>query len=197
MYIGPPIDDPEMLERLPAEYGALLSRANGYVAYHGGLHVRGACLAPEWHSLRAAWEGERAVHRLWPAISPSDVPFAEDALGDQFILRDGLVHRLAAETGDLESLDVDLTGFDAAVRTDPVGYLNLAPLEAFRREGGTLRAGELLSVYPPYCVAAEGARSFRAIPALDRLGFLASLAAQLREIPDGTAVRFDITTPAS
>ena len=63
---------------------------------------------------------------------------------------------------------------------------------ASRAEGGTLRPGELLSVHPPYCVAAEGQRSFRAIPTLDRLAFLASLAAQLRDVPDGTAVRLDI-----
>ena len=47
MFVGPPIDDAEMLDRLPAEYRDLLTRANGYIAYHGGLHVRGACLSPE------------------------------------------------------------------------------------------------------------------------------------------------------
>jgi hypothetical protein len=198
MYVGPPIDDPQILERLPVEYRDLVARANGYVAYHGGLHVRGACLTPEWHSLRAAWDGERAVHRLWPTVSPDDVPFAQDALGDQFVLRRGQVHRLAAETGELESLGVDLAGFDAAVRVDPFEYLSLGPLEAFRGEGGVLQPGQLLSVYPPYCVdSADARRSFRPIAAADRLGFLASLAAQLHNLPDGTAVRFDILPPAS
>ena len=198
MYVGPPIDDPEMLERLPTEYRDLLARTNGYVAYHGGLHVRCACRTPEWHSLRAAWDGERALHRLWPTVSPDDLPFAQDALGDQFVLRGGHVHRLAAETGDLESLGVDLVDFDATVRADPVEYLNLAPLEAFRAEGGVLHPGQLLSVYPPYCVDTGGAgRSFRAIAAADRLEFLSSLAAQLRDLPDGTAVKLNIQPPAS
>jgi len=198
MFVGPPIDDAPILERLPPEYRNLLARTNGYVAYHGGLHVRGACLAPPWHSLRTAWDGERALHRLYPAIAPADVPFAEDALGDQYILRAGVVHRLSGETGELEALGVDLATFDAAVRADPVEYLNLGPLEAFRAEGGALQPGELLSVYPPYCVdAGDHLRSFRAIPAADRLGFLASLAAQLRDLPDGAAVKFDISEPAS
>jgi hypothetical protein len=189
MYVGPPIDDHEILARLPAAYRDLLGRANGYVAFHGGLHVRGACQAPAWHSLRAVWEGAGALHRLFSAVRPTDVPFGEDALGDQFLLRDGLVHRLAAETGDMETLGVDLAGFDAAARADPVGYLGLEPLEAFRAEGGALAPGELLSVYPPFVVAADGPRrSYRAIPAADRLGSLARLAAQLRDLPDGTAV---------
>lgn len=198
MYVGPPISDPEILERLPREYRDLLARANGYVAYHGGLHIRGACLTPAWHSLREAWDGEHAVHRLWPSVSPDDIPFAQDALGDQFLLRGGHVHRLAAETGTLESLGVDLVGFDAAVRADPVEYLSLAPLQAFRAEGGVLQPGQLLNVYPPYCVDnANRGRSYRAIGAANRLAFLSSLASQLRELPDGTAVRFDLEPPGT
>jgi hypothetical protein len=198
MYVGPPIDDPQILERLPDEYRDLLAHTNGYVAYHGGLHVRGACMNPSWHSLRAAWDGESAVSRLWPTVSRDDIPFAEDALGDQFILRKGLVHRLSGETGELESLGVDLVRFDAAVHADPIEYLNLAPLVSFRADGQELQPGQLLSVYPPYCVSSEDThRSFAAISTHDRLGFLASLAAQIRTLPDGTAIQFDITPPAS
>lgn len=189
MYVGPPIDDAEILKRLPAAYRDLLGRANGYVAYHGGLHVRGACRAPAWHSLRAAWEGEGALYRLFPAVVPADVPFGEDALGDQLLLRGGEVHRLATEVGDVEALGVDLAGFDAAVRADPVGYLGLQPLEAFRAGGGALAPGELLSVYPPFVVATEDpTRSYRAVPVADRVGFLAGLAAQLRALPDRASV---------
>jgi hypothetical protein len=141
VYIGPRIDDVEILDRVPAPLRDLLGRVNGYVAYHGGLHVRGACRAPEWHSLRAAWDGPRALHRLFPAVSAADVPFAEDALGDQFLERDGVVHRLHGETGAVESLGVDQAGFDAMVREDPIEYLGLHPLERFRAEGGVLEPG--------------------------------------------------------
>lgn len=196
MYVGPPIDDPELLDRLPAAYRDLLTRANGYVAHHGGLHVRGACLAPEWHSLRAAWDGPRAIHRLFPAVSHDDVPFAEDALGDQFLVRDGVVHRLSGETGDVKSLGVDLAAFDAAVRADPVEYLGLHPLERFRADGGVLEPGQLLSVYPPFVVAESGAAvSLRAIPAADRLRALASFAGRIRDLPDGTAVEMRMRPP--
>ena len=199
MYVGPPIDDVEILERLPPEYRELLTRANGYVAYHGGLHVRGACHTPEWHSLRNAWEGKHALHRIFPTVSPEDIPFAQDALGDQYLLQESRVHRLSGETGELEPLGVDLADFDAAVRADPVGYLSLEPLEAFRAEGGVLDPGQLLSVHPPYCVdvVADARRSFRAVAAADRLAFLASLAAQLRGVSDGARVTFEVGEAAS
>lgn len=198
MYVGPPIDDPEILDRLPPEYRELLTRVNGYVAYFGGLHVRGASLTPEWHSLRGAWKGEQALHRLFPVLSPADIPFAQDALGDQYLLRHGTVHRLSGETGELESLGLALADFDARVRADPVGYLRLEPLEAFRAEGGVLEPGQLLSVHPPYCVRTDDShRSFRAIPAAERLALLASLAAQLRDVADGAEVTFETGKPAS
>lgn len=193
MYVGPPIDDAEILERVPAIYRHLLERTNGYVAYHGGLHVRGACLEPLWHSLRAAWFGDAALHRLYPAVQETDIPFAEDAMGDQFLIREDVVYRLFSETGEVESLGLDLYEFDQSARADPVEYLALAPLEQYRAEGGELKPGQLLSVFPPLIVKQDkAAPSYRAIDALERRRWLASLAEQLRGLPDGAQVRFQV-----
>jgi len=157
MYLGPPIDDPAILESLPPELVDLLRRANGYVAYDGGLHVRGACHTPD---------------------------------------SDGIVHRLDSEVGELEALDVDLADFDAAVRADPVSYLRLQPLERFRADGGILQPGQLLSIYPPYVFEESGKGvSMRAISADDRLGFLAGLAAAIRDVPDGTRIAIPPVPP--
>jgi len=193
MYLGPEIDDFEILARLPAEYRALLELTNGYVAFHGGLHVRGACFEPAWHSLRAAWLGERAIHRYFPDVLVDDIPFAEDALGDQFLLRDKTVYKLSGETGEIASLDMSLLEFDTNVRADPDEFLELAPLERFRSEGGALEPGQLLSVMPPFVFSesADGV-SFRAIPAAQRLSFLSKLARQIRDLPDGTQVKLKV-----
>jgi hypothetical protein len=189
MYAGPQIDDPELLERLPAVLRTLLERTNGYIAYHGGLHMRGACVSPEWHSLRSAWVGPDALHRLFSGVNPNDVPFAQDALGDQFLLRDGMVHRLSSESGEIESLGLDLVGFDQSVRADPVGFLSLEPLEAFRAGGGVLLPGQLLSVYPPFIAQeSDSRRSMRAIPVHDRLRWLADLARSVQNLPEGAQV---------
>jgi hypothetical protein len=79
---GPPADDPKTLARLPADDRYLLGEANGFVMIDGSLHVRRACLQPPWHSLRVAWEGEFALHSLYPAIRPEDVAFGQDCMGD-------------------------------------------------------------------------------------------------------------------
>jgi len=186
------MDDPEILGGLPADYRCLLGEANGFIMFDGGLHIRGACLQPEWHSIRRRWEGELALHSLFPAVRDDDVPFGEDCMGDQFILRQGVVHRLAAETGNLSSWNVSLSDFLEEAQKHPIGYLHLEPLIQFRREQGRyLAPGELLSAYPFFCMAesANGVH-LEAVPALKWVSFLAYVAGQLAKLPDGTKVEF-------
>ena len=93
---GPAITDHDLLAKLPSDLRGLLEQINGFVQFGGGLHVRGACHDPAWHSLRHAWVGDAAFHRAYPAVRETDVPFAQDCVGDQFLLRDGAVVRLLA-----------------------------------------------------------------------------------------------------
>ncbi len=189
-FVGPPVDDSTILDRLPVDLASILGQMNGFIQYAGGLHVRGACREPAWHSLRDAWDGEAAFHRLYPEVRADDVPFAEDCVGDQFLLRDGHVWRLSSETGDVESRGVGLLGFFESASADPIAYLSLYPLLQHQREGGKLMPGQLLSVWPPFC--AEESRngvSLREISADSRRSFLAHFAAQLRDVDDGGKIR--------
>jgi hypothetical protein len=160
-WVGPAIDDRGTLLALPADLRALLESRNGFIAHHGGLHVRGACREPRWHSLRYWWRGDDAIHRLFTAVDATDVPFAQDAFGNQFLLRDGDVHRLVPREGMLERLGMGLGGFLHAAERDPEGFLSLMPLSRFVADGGTLRPGELLEI--------RADRIPRAVPAADLL----------------------------
>jgi hypothetical protein len=134
-----------------------------------------------------------AFHSLYPAVHREDIPFAEDCLGDQFILRNGRVLRLSAETGELQALDLDLAGFFHAVQADPIGFLSLEPLLQFQRDGGALEPGQLLAAYPPFCTeqSADGVHLV-AIPAAERRRFLADFAAQIRDVPEGGKIVFQL-----
>ncbi|HMD53792.1 MAG TPA: hypothetical protein VKJ65_04500 [Phycisphaerae bacterium] len=191
---GPPISDSEILTRLPQDLQQLLAEVNGFIMFDGGLHIRGACFEPEWHSLRKVWEAELALFSLYPAIRSDDVPFAQDCLGDQFVLRNGVVHRLAGETGQLSSLGVGLFAFLDEAQKGPVKYLGLHPLVQFQRENGHfIRPGELLDANPLFCMQESGAGvHFEAVPALKRLSFLAHVAGQISRLPDGTKIKFKI-----
>lgn len=114
-------------------------------------------------------------------------------MGDQFLLRDGSVMRLAAETGDLEALDIPLCGFLERACADPAGFLGAQPLIQHLNEVGELQPGMLLHAYPPYCTreSASGV-SLRAIPALELIRAHAHFARQVANVPDGAQIRMRV-----
>lgn len=150
-YFGPDIDDPTLLGYLPEPLKQLLRAKNGWIQFDGGFHMRGACKAPHWHSLRAAWTGESAFHRFYRNVSEIWVPFAEDCMGDQFFWSGQIVARLDAETGDVFEVAGDIPTLLGEINDNPVATLALEPLLQFQREGGTLKPGELIHADPPFC----------------------------------------------
>ena len=193
-YVGPPVDDQALLDELPRQLADIIRQTNGLVACGGAFHLRGACTDPAWHSLREAWQSPTAFATTYRSVRPTDIPFAQDALGEQYLLREGRVWRLSAESDEVETCAESLTEFLEQTSADAVRYLMLGPLVAFWNEGGVLAPGQLLSVYPPLVAEHNGRYSYRAISAADRLGALASIASQARDLPDGTTARVTTTT---
>jgi hypothetical protein len=193
-YRGPALADTPLLSELPADYAATLREINGFIAFDGGFHLRGICAEPSWHSLLAAWRGDEALHRLFAAIRDSDIPFGEDCMGDQFVLRDGIVHKLAGESGTLQPMALSWSQFFAGLLADSFTFLQLHPLVQFQREGGHLEPGQLLNAYPPFVTkeAADGV-SLGAVPAHERIHFLPDFARQLASIGEGEQFRVVVT----
>ena len=94
-----------------------------------------------------------SLARLYHEVAISDVPFAQDCVGDQYILRDDEVWRLHAETGELENAGSGLFAFVEAAVADLMNVLEPHPLIAWERNGNKMKPGELLLAYPPYCVS--------------------------------------------
>src|SRR5882672_8483178 len=52
-----------------------------------------------------------ALSSLYPVVRFKDVPFAKDYMGDQFILRDGIVLRFSEDGGKPSTLEAELFDF--------------------------------------------------------------------------------------
>ena len=192
-FAGPPIEESSSLEAtLPRNLLELLRQVNGFIQHGGGLHVRGICSNPEWHSLALAMQGPNALYLSYPELFPTDIPFAQDCLADQFILRDGVVFRLESETGNLECLGISLSNFFERSQEDPIEFLSMHPLLQYQSENQTyLEPGKVLHAYPPYCTAeAENGVHLASVPVADAIAYLAHLSSCLRNLKEGDA--FDI-----
>jgi hypothetical protein len=192
VFVGPPIDDWDILTRLPSALAEALRMKNGFVSEDSALHVRGACNGPEWHSLRYAWYGPHSLRELFPSVQATDIPIAEDCFGDQYLLRDQLVVHLSGESGEMEVLRMGWEEFIAHAKRSPVDFLGAQELQRFYREGGTLLPGQSLSVYPPFVARSETPRSLRAVSSSERILWLADFARQIRRIPDGGQIKITV-----
>jgi len=190
LFTGGELADLATLARLPVYLQAFLREQNGVVAYFGGLHIRGCVSEPSWHSLNAAWQGETAFWRIYDEVREADIPFGQDCVGNQFLLRGDAVFLLDTETGELADLEVDFKHFLFGVEKYPLDALGMEPLRNFQQQGGVLRPGQLLSVYPPVCVATTEAKAkVQPQPAAERLSWLAAFYRQIKNLPDGQSIR--------
>lgn len=190
-YKGPKIDDREIFSLLPDYLVSLYKQMNGFIIYKGGFHLFGACLTPEWHSIRLLWNGENAAYKHYALITEKDIPFAEDCLGFQFFLRNENVIYLNCETGDVHDLNMDFGQFLEGVSNNPITHLAMEPLQQFMSEGGECKPGELISEYPFFCTDEYYNQLYLSkVPSLEKRSFLTVLYAQMSNLRDGD--KFDV-----
>jgi hypothetical protein len=188
-YSGTHLTDFATLEKLPQQLKGFLREQNGVIAFNGGLQIRSCSETPPWNSLKEYWTGDKALFRTYDKLTVTDIPFGQDCVGDQFFIRDNIVFRLSGETGDVESLQVDFNTFLHNASEDPDEYLLLGPLRKFEQTGQVLGPGELLSVFPLFCMTeSKNGISVKNIPVEERMGFLKEVYRQIKNIPDGERI---------
>ncbi len=179
------IEDQQLFDDLPTVLQDFYHDLNGLVAFNGGLHIRGCVVNPKWHSLFEAWKGNNALHKSYEALTINDIPFAQDCLGEQYILKGDYVYRLNTELDELEDLELYFEEFIENCIEDPVDFLSLHPLIQFHNEDGQLQPGELLNSYPPFCIENSNEEyELNAVPMENQLKYLANIADQTRNTLD-------------
>ncbi len=190
LFKGDEIDDISTFNALPKDLQVFYKEVNGLIAYKGGLHIRGCCNEPFWHSIKEIWVGKLAFWKHYPDILDIDVPFAQDCLGDQFLIRNNKVIKLSTESGEVDFLELDLWGFFEEIEKDPVNFLGMHPLIQFSMEGGEWEVGKILSAYPPFVLNQTGEVSLKAQPIKERLEGLSDLFKKISRLKDGDDVQF-------
>ena len=166
--------DQGLLARLPEDLQDFYRDCNGLVAFNGGLHIRSCTQNDSWTSLGRYWKGEKALHEVYPNLLSSDIPFAQDCVGDQFFMRDDTVWLLSSETGEVMDMEVDLDEFLEISIEDPVEYLAMEALVHHLDSEGALELGFLVHVVPGLSLdlPEETPYHIDSLPVDDRLDWL-------------------------
>ncbi|EOI6606471.1 hypothetical protein ACMVC6_004550 [Vibrio parahaemolyticus] len=142
------------------------------ILYSGGLQVRSHDAQERLLNVNTFLEGEFAFHNLYREVKASDFPIAQDCFGDQFLIRDNLVVKLNAETGEIDVFGCTWEQFLAWVDEDPIERLNIpSDLE--------LKVGQLLFAYPPFCTVEGNNASIKAIDGIELISFHADFARRI------------------
>ena len=179
--------DTVLLGFLPEELRDIIEPTGGFILHHGAIHFRGCTFEPAWNSLRPIYHGNQSLKTLYPTVDIDDVPFAQDQLGDQYLLRGVEVVHLDAETGEIKRFARCLTEFVDGIQADIEDYLNVSLSHR-------LMPGQGLHASPPFCVSDPlgGRSSLRAIPILELIQFHADLARQIADVPEGGTIQFSV-----
>jgi hypothetical protein len=179
--------DHVLLGFLPEELRELIGPSGGFILHHGAIHFRGCSDEPEWNCLRTLYHGAGSIRTLYPHLDVDDIPFAQDQLGDQYLLRGVEVIRLDAETGEQTRFAKCLHEFVSGIEDGIEDYLNVS----LRHR---LEPGQALHAYPPFCTVESGldGSSLAPVSCMELLRFHADFARQIAGMPDGSQYRVEV-----
>jgi len=188
IWTGKSISD-KTYDALPKYLQEFYDEINGVIAYEGGLQIRSCSKSPKWNSLYEFWKGDSALYKAYDGMTETDIPFAQDCLGDQYFMRNDQVHLLNSENGAIDNLGIDFWQFIDNCVNDPEDFLDLEPLIDFLEGGDSLEPGELLHIFPPFSLAeSEEGVTIMKLPIEDRMSFLIDLNNQIKNMKDGDTI---------
>ena len=177
---------------LGGELGQLLAMRNGFYGFESALLVRplAAARAPlgisEWNA-PSLWKGQY-TDDLSEALF-----FAEDIFGGQFCLCQDQVCTFEPETGELAALSESLEGWAEEVLAEYEVLTGYPLAHEWQVTSGKLAAGiRLLPKTPFVCGGAFELANLYALSDVEGMTLRASLANQIRDLPDGAEIQFKI-----
>ena len=175
-----------------AELYEFLQIKNGFYAFESALHVFPAkAVAPEiglddWNS-PGLWRSS------FGGMTDGCFFFAEDAFGIQFALREADVCTFDPETGIQETFARDLEGWASLILEDYNLHTGYPLAHAWQVVHGRIPIGKRLLPKMPFVAGGEFAvENLYAHDAIQGMLFRAEIAKQIKDLPDGAKIRFEI-----
>ncbi|GAA2997630.1 SMI1/KNR4 family protein [Actinokineospora diospyrosa] len=180
--------------RIGVELAELLGRRNGFYAFESALHVfgLGAAESPDLER----WNAGECWRDAYAGSAEGYLFFAEDVFGFQYaVSADGeRVVLFDPETAGVERVADSLGAWAAEVLAE-ADYRTGHPLaRAWQERFGALPPGSRLLPKMPFVAGGKyEVDNLYLLDAVEGMRVRGSIAVQIRDLPEGTPIRFEIT----
>ena len=191
--------DPSLSVELTDQAGTLvddllemLSIRNGFYALESALHVFPS------HSTESdigldEWNSESLWRSEYKEMLGNCLFFAEDLFGSQFCIKDNKVYTFDPETGEFEYLAENIEGWAQAIIEDYNALTGYPLAHKWQQNNGVLPSNKRLLPKIPFVAGGEFAlENLYLGDSVKAMQFRASLANQIRDLPDGAQIQFNI-----
>jgi hypothetical protein len=177
---------------LANELWDLLLQKNGFYAFESALHVFPAAPLEDQMTL-SRWNSYGLWRHEYQELVERMLFFAEDAFGNQFCLHDGQVCLFDAETGGLERKGRTLDEWAKLLLEDYKVLTGHPLLHEWQIRNGALPIGKRLIPKMPFVLGGQYAiENLYAIEAVSGMKARGNLARQIKNLPEGAEVQFQI-----
>jgi hypothetical protein len=176
-----------------AELWEILLWKNGWYAFESALHLFPLGTRENILDLQD-WNSESLWRSEYKELASDCFFFAEDTFGSQFCFKEGQIHTFDPETGRTRIFASHLGEWAGKILDDYNLYTGYPVAHEWQRLHRPLTQGERLLPKTPFVF--QGAYTVENLYALDcveGMKLRASIAIQLRDLPDGSRVRLRVT----
>lgn len=192
--IGPPEADPTLGgTTVHNELAELLSARNGFVAFESALHVFPTGRAVQGEMTLEQWNAIDLWRKHYDHLDGGALFFAEDVFGGQFAIRNDAVELFDPETGEFTTLSTTIEGWAAALLDDPAVLTGYPLAHQWQMEHGRLTTQQRLVPKQPFVLGGEfSLQNLYVVDAAVGMRLRGDIARQLKDLPDGATVRFEV-----
>ena len=190
---------PELSEKLCILAGSLVDdllqvyiKCNGFYALEKALHFFPTHSDNQEISIEE-WNDDNLWLWGYEGLADNCLFFAEDVFGGQFCISNNLIYIFDPETGSLEYLADSIENWANAIINDYETLTGYLLAHEWQEQGGKIPIKKRLIPKIPFVAGGEFVLGNLYLgDVIEAMKFRAYLANQIRELPDGTQIEFDI-----
>jgi hypothetical protein len=186
------LSDTPLPGNLPPGITQLLNHRNGWMNFYNALHIfpySDVGFSLTHYNANEHWK------QTWKGLLPEGIVFfAHDIFGFPFAELDNRIFTMDAETGQLEFIAHSMEQWATLILADDKVLTGWPLAEAWQKKHGPLPAGKRLAPKIPF--VAGGAfelNNLYAADTIELMKFRGELAQQIKNLPDGAKIKFNIT----